>query len=86
MGITRLSKSLSGKSSINIPTAAMDKESAHDPNTAYDERNIARKHVRLPAAVFPCVNGMIHCPNIFPERLASPSPNASAKIPAVAVL
>lgn len=48
------------------------------------EMKIAVKQVRLPATVFPPVNGIWTLPNIFPERLARPSPKARAYIPIVA--
>ena len=78
---------MSGRSSIIIPTEAItsatDEEFSipEETQAAKQEIKIAAKHVRLPSAVFPPVSGMCAFPNSFPERLARPSPKASAYIP-----
>ena len=73
-----MSKSAIGMTSIIIAASARKNETAALRHTQNEEMNTAKKQVRLPAAVFPCVKGMYMRPNSFPQRLASPSPNASA--------
>ena len=79
-----LSKSFNGRISISIPETARHSAASAFCRTQNVEMKIAKKHTRLPAQVFPPVYGMCRFPKIFPARLASPSPNASARIPAAA--
>ena len=78
MGIIKLSKSFKGNNSMNIPITAIISAAKVLPHTAHEDKKIAAKQVRLPATVFPAVNGITVMPNTFPARLAKPSPNARA--------
>ena len=51
-GISRLSKSASGRASINIAHNATIREVKQHPQQQKVETKTAKKHVRLPAAVF----------------------------------
>ena len=77
-GIIRLSKSESGRISINIAKSATHNEIKQFLQQQKVETKTAKKQVRLPAAVFPCAPGIVIFPKSLPIRLASPSPKASA--------
>ena len=76
-----MSKFFIGKISIIIPATATHKAQTRFLLQQYVDKKIAIKQVKLPATVFPEVNGIITCPKSFPNKLASPSPKAKANIP-----
>ena len=67
-----------------MPKTPKNKEHKGLRQVKYEVIKIAIKQVKLPATVFPWENGMITWPNSFPNKLASPSPKAKARIPTVA--
>src|SRR5574344_1558268 len=84
IGITRLSKSFNGRTSISIANVPKINDIRQLWQNKQAEINTAKKQVKLPATVFPFVPGITTLPISFPIKLARPSPNDKAYIPIVA--
>jgi len=77
-GISILSKSPEGRTSRNVVVKETITAAFTDPETARVARNTEIRQALEPAKVLPPERGITLRPNNFPNRLAKPSPNASA--------